>query len=230
MNSRNQLEELSTEVFFFNLLGMLLQVPPNGNNLAWFQRLATEDVFDDVLFGAAQADILTGATAIRSWLNDQLLVNPDDSLEMLNSDYNRLLVGPGTPLAPPWESFYFNTQGLLFQQQTLQVREWFHRFDLKSARLHNEPDDHIGLEFAFLAHLAARAVAAIERDDEDACETIRQAQRDFFATHLNQWGPAWCKKMLASARTPFYQGVALLVQGSLKEFAVIHPMVTVSVE
>ena len=230
MNSQNQLEQLSTEVFFFNLLGMLLQMPPNGNNLAWFQRLATEDVFDDVLFGGTQADILAGATAIRSWLNDQLLANPDDSLETLNSDYNRLLVGPGNPLAPPWESFYFNTQGLLFQQQTLQVREWFHRFDLKSAKLHNEPDDHIGLEFAFLAHLAARAVAAIERDDAEAGETLRQAQRDFFAMHLNQWGPAWCEKMLQSARTPFYQGVALLVRGSLKELAAIHQMSAPSFE
>ena len=50
-------------------------------------------------------------------------------------------------LTPP-ESVYFSEERLVFQEETLQVREWYRRFDLQSVKLH-EPDDHVGLELTF---------------------------------------------------------------------------------
>ncbi|HML20878.1 MAG TPA: molecular chaperone TorD family protein [Aggregatilinea sp.] len=222
MEAQKLLEQLSTEVFFFNLMGKLLQTPPGKATLAWFQMLADEDIFDDVLFGGTQPDIVEGAAKIDAWLKSTLAADPPAAIERLNIDYGRLFVGPGEPVSPPWESFYFNVQGLLFQAQTMQVREWFRRFNLESEKIHNEPDDHIGLEFSFMGYLAALAVAALERNDLGDAQALIQAQRDFFVEHPSQWMDIWCDQVLQRAQTEFYMGVALLVRGAVKELAAIH--------
>lgn len=219
MDTQETLDQLATEVFFFNLMGKLLQIAPTKENAEWFDTLAREDIFEDVLFGSTQPDILEGAAKIDGWLKIESPGEPPAKIAEINIDYNRLLVGPGTPLAPPWESFYFNDQGLLFQEQTMQVREWFRRFDLESEKIHTEPDDHIGLEFSFLGHLSARAMTSIERDAPDEYESIIEAQRDFLVQHPLNWVSKWCDRMLRNAQTDFYLGVALLVRGGLKELA-----------
>lgn len=222
MNSQALVDQLSTEVFFFNLMGKVLQTSPSRENLAWFQLLASERIFDDVLFGTTQSDISMGASQASSWLQNNLQAGSVAQYDILNIDHTRLLVGPGSPLAPPWESFYFNSQGLLFQEQTTQVREWFRRFGLESEKIHQEPDDHIGLESSFLGHLAARALSSVERSEPEETKRIIDAQHDFLVQHPFRWVPRWCSLMLEHARTDFYAGVALLIRGSLKELALIH--------
>src|SRR3546814_17041654 len=74
-------------------------------------------------------------------------------------------------LAPPWESVYTNKDGAVFKRETVSVKNWFLRFDLVLESSFNEPADHIGLEFGFLAHLAEFAIAAsaIEARSEVRC-------------------------------------------------------------
>ena len=53
---------------------------------------------------------------------------------------------------------------MIFQEQTLHVRQWYSRFGLQVVKLHKEPDDHIGLELEFVAHLANLALQAIRSE------------------------------------------------------------------
>ena len=76
----------------------------------------------------------------------------------LRWDYTRLFIGPGHVLAPPWESVYRSRERLLFDQATLDVRQAYARFGLQAPRLNHEPDDHLGLELAFMFHLCRLGV------------------------------------------------------------------------
>jgi TorA maturation chaperone TorD len=114
---------------------------------------------------------------------------------------------------------YFNDERLLFQEQTQQVRQWYLRYGVEPEHSHTEPDDHIGLELAFLAHLAQRGLQALEQNDPAAFEDSMAAQRGFLAEHLLKWASAWCGLVLEHARTDFYRGVALLTRGALTELA-----------
>jgi TorA maturation chaperone TorD len=114
-----------------------------------------------------------------------------------------------------WESVYLTESHLVFQEQTLQVREWYRRFGLQMERLHREPDDHIGLELSFIAHLASRAVQAIDEVDEASLDSLLQAQREFLSEHLLRWGPAWAKLVKKHAQTDFYRALAHLTHGTL---------------
>ncbi len=86
-------------------------------------------------------------------------------------------------------------------------------------KLNREPDDHIGLEFLFVAHLASLALQAIEQGDERRLEEIMQAQRDFLLEHLLRWGLVWARLVEQNALTDFYRGLSHLAHGTLLALA-----------
>ena len=72
-----------------------------------------------------------------------------------------LFVGPGTPLAPPWESVCrHKDEALVFQKETLEVRAAYQELGLQVEKLHHEPDDHIAYELEFFAAAVWQAAEA----------------------------------------------------------------------
>ncbi len=209
----DQTEHLTGEMLLVGLLGRLWYEFPDK---AWYQSLLAEDVFAEAPFGGDQPDVAAGLAGLRAW-QSQLGVNGLNgaAFDGLAADYTRLFMGPGKLLAPPWESVFFNDERLLFQEQTLQLRAWYARFGLAADRSGQEPDDHIGLELAFLAHLASLGLAALEAGDDERLAQTLTAQRAFLDAHLLKWAPAWCLQVQTNAKTAFYQAAAQLTSGAL---------------
>ena len=143
----------------------------------------------------------------------------DSEFKELKADYTRLFVGVGKVLAPPWESVYFNEDRMIFQKQTLEVRNWYRRFGLELENLHKEPDDHIGLEMSFIAYMAELGIKALEEQDEEKYQLLNDAKRQFLSEHLLQWGPTWCALVKENAKTDFYRGLSYLTMGALLAIA-----------
>ena len=137
----------------------------------------------------------------------------------LEWDFNRLFVGPGEMLAAPWESVYRSKTKLTFQEPTLQVRGLYERFGVQAPAIHREPDDHLGLELAFVATLSDRAVDAAGSGDAEQLATCFETQRDFLRDHLLAWAPACLTLVEKHAETDYYRGAALVALGSLAESA-----------
>jgi len=103
----------------------------------------------------------------------------EGELAGLKWDYRRLFVGPDRLKAYPWESVYLGKDHILFDEQTIAVRQLYRRFGLQTARQRREPEDHIGLELAFMAHLCGQGLVAIEQADHAALADHLNTQRDF---------------------------------------------------
>lgn len=144
----------------------------------------------------------------------------DAMLPTLIRDYNNLFVGPDRLLAPPWESVYLSRDHLLFEEETMAVRRFYNRFNLQAPNLNTEPDDHIGLEMAFMANLCTVGIMAIDNEDADALEKSLQAQREFLSNHLLCWGPQFCQKVIDGAETTYFKGAGHLALGCLNTTAV----------
>ncbi|GAB47092.1 TorD/DmsD family molecular chaperone [Mobilicoccus pelagius] len=144
----------------------------------------------------------------------RLLAGPHDAGEVA-VDHARLFVGPGHLRAAPYESVHTSEEGLLFEPETLDVRAWYHHYDLAAPREGREPDDHVGLELEFVATLASWAWEALERGDTDAAAVFAEGARGFCETHLGQWGVGFAELAAREARTDFYRGVASLTSGFL---------------
>ena len=140
-------------------------------------------------------------------------------LGALTWDFNRLFVGPGEMLAAPWESVYRSKTKLTFQEPTLQVRELYARFGVHAPAMHREPDDHLGLELAFVATLSDLAAQATARGDTALLKSCFETQADFLRDHLLAWAPACLVLVEKHAETDYYRGAALVALGSLGESA-----------
>lgn len=205
-------EMLVGEVLLFGLLGKAFYEEPDRR---WLESLIADQVFAEAPFGTEQPETVTGLEILQQWSRAQAGGISEQAFSDLKLDYTRLFIGLDKLPTAPWESVYFNRERLVFQEQTLQVREWYARFGLQAERINREPDDHIGLEMLFLAHLASLALQAIELGDQDLLDDLLHAQRDFLYGHLLRWGLVWAKLVKRYAGTDFYRGLAYLAHGSL---------------
>ena len=154
---------------------------------------------------------------MQAWAGQHAPFQDDGWFHELEEDYTRLFVGPGQVLAPPWESVFVREGRLVFTEDTLEVRSWYRRCGLEPVNLYREPDDHLGLEMAFLAHLANQAAAALAESDLAGYERWLDRQREFCAAHPARWALVFCAQMEEYARTDFFRGLARMSQGALVE-------------
>ena len=214
--STEQADWFTGEFLLFGLLGKLLYTFPN---LDWYRSLVADDVFAELPLAADQPDAAAGLQRLQAWqagLGGQL---SDDTFDTLRSDYNRLFFGPGHLEAPLWESVHFNDERMLFQEQTAQVRNWYQRFGLATTSAAREPEDHLGLELTFLAHLAAQGLQAIDDQRPADVNALLAAQCQFLREHPLRWVPTWYRLVEHEARTEFWRGIAQLTHGAVQAVA-----------
>lgn len=141
--------------------------------------------------------------------------NREDLLLDLKVEYNRLFVGPMSPLCPPYASFYdenlpkegFGTlMGPASEAMANALREEGLELTLDYAEL----PDHMAIELEFMYYLLSKANAG----DQDA-ELYRQKANTFLKEHLSQWLPEFGVKVSQEARHPFYRGIGLLLESTI---------------
>jgi len=177
----------------------------------WLSRLARERMFDAWPFPSTDEDVAVGLSMLQTCCLDVDAA----SVRRVEWDFNRLFVGPENTLAPPWESVHRSKTGLTFQESTLEVRTVYEQFGLEAPAMHREPDDHIALELAFLAHVSEETAAASRHGDVERCERCGEVQASFLRDHLLEWVPACLTLVQTHAKTDFYRGVACLTRGTL---------------
>jgi TorA maturation chaperone TorD len=206
------LESLTGEALAFGFINRVFYERPAGE---FIDTLIQEDLFaewplpDDNPFTREGLDTLRAFSA--GWSAGQL--------ETLNKDYQQLFIGPHRLPAPPWESVYLSVEQLVFEEQTLAVRQYYARYGLEVANKYKEPDDHFGLEMGFLAHLCTLGLEAIGQEDAEQLDQVLAAQTAFLQEHLLLWAPEFLRRVRQHARTDYYRGLALLAAGTVDDAA-----------
>jgi putative dimethyl sulfoxide reductase chaperone len=136
----------------------------------------------------------------------------DDQINRDLEEYQRLFVGPGLLIAPPWESYYRSKEQLLFEEWTYQIREQYHQFGLQSIKENNEPDDHLLLELEFMLYFSDACI--VEKENEKIVELI-SVQIDFLEKHLTMWIPYFCQRLIENTNSQLYLGAAMLLEDFL---------------
>jgi TorA maturation chaperone TorD len=192
---------LVNRFFLYELLSHVFMYEPSEDLLVTLRAPHTSDVFE---FISADGDAdANGATpdgdrpCVAPALSPKALYvevlksvessTPPTSLAKLQRDYTCLFIGPGKLPVPLWESVHITGENLLFQQRTLEVREFYLRAAFQTTTAGSQPDDHIATELAFLSALAQEAYEAACNDDEQACGQSLRVSRDFLDEHLLLW-------------------------------------------
>jgi TorA maturation chaperone TorD/NAD-dependent dihydropyrimidine dehydrogenase PreA subunit len=122
----------------------------------------------------------------------------------LEQEFTRLFLGPGRPVAHPYESIY--REGRTMGDATLDVRARLASAGLTPRR--QTLPDHVGIELAFMAHLTASEALAWETADEDRARGYLIQQESFLRDHLTAWLPQFCNRMLAGRPHVYYANLA----------------------
>lgn len=116
------------------------------------------------------------------------------------AEFGRLFKDPLTMPCPPWQSASDSLDGAtdgatprLMGPSTRSALAWYQRFGFTGVG-ESDQADHIGFLLIFAGVL-------LEKDAE--LETLQRYAHD----HLN-WIPAYCERLAAAARTPFYRELA----------------------
>jgi TorA maturation chaperone TorD len=71
--------------------------------------------------------------------------------------------------------------------------------------------DHISVELQFMAELAGEESSAWAQDDIATARDSVARQSEFAKNHLQEWVPAFCRKVRERASTQFYSEIAGLL-------------------
>ena len=129
----------------------------------------------------------------------------ENMLDTSRREYNRCIAGLGSKRkSHPWESTYTNNRKLLFQVETLEVRNAYREFGYLPQMYPKVADDHISLECAFLAALAGKMIEAGEAEDAESLDRFAKGSLDFLNKHLLLWIDLYAKDLHVDAPDGLY--------------------------
>jgi TorA maturation chaperone TorD len=202
---------LEARGFAYGLLARAFLTEPAPE---WIRSLAESDAASLFPYADEPGSIQEGARELAAYLADPGSATREGHDRLL-WDYTRMFVGPNRLPAPPYESVYRSPDRLLFQMETLAVRQAYQAYGLAPARVGAEPDDQIGLELQFLYETCRSAAQAAAADDSAALEQVLRDQARFLDEHLLMWAGDFAADVLGNAEVGFYRAMAHLLAGFL---------------
>ncbi|WP_080797218.1 TorD/DmsD family molecular chaperone [Arabiibacter massiliensis] len=143
----------------------------------------------------------------------ELAQGDDERLRIdAEADYNRLFLGMSAHPVAPYESVYTSPVHLLMQEARDEVTALYREAGLEAPAGFDLPEDHVALEFDFMAKLAERTAAALAAGEADEAERLVETQAAFGRDHLAAWVPALCDDVEKRASVPLYRGLAAMAR------------------
>jgi anaerobic sulfite reductase subunit A len=133
-------------------------------------------------------------------------------------DYVRIFVGTGKTshgTAFPYESVYTSPLRLMMQEARDEALEAYRSEGIGKSTDFVDPEDHIALELAFMAHLNRKTHEFVQAGNLDEGLKYLHKQQAFLNDHLMNWVPAFCADISRFAQEDLYLGLAKVTQGFL---------------
>jgi len=105
----------------------------------------------------------------------------------------------------PYESVYTSAERLLMQDARDEVAAIYQDAQISRREDFREPEDHLALELAYMAHLNTQASQAVEAE---AVQHAIDLQLSFYRRHLMVWAPEFCADLKKATRSAFYAWLA----------------------
>lgn len=202
---------LTTRQWFYDFLAKSFYLEPELDDIK--SKLDT-NIFEEFADESGNAEN-EGVHILKSFFNNVSKLGKEEFVK-IKEDYNRLFIGPGQLLAPPWESVYLSKERIIFDEHTLAVREFYKRWDVNTNTKSKEPDDHIGFELEFMNILISKSIKALENNDINFLKESLLAQKDFLDKHILLWIDEFSSMLYKNAMEDYFKGLALFSLDYLK--------------
>lgn len=213
-NENNEILEvlLANRLFLYSLLHKVFGREPDADFLQILTGENTCEAF--ALLSDEEGDVPDRFVLFLKELRGEFL--QESFLEQLKTEYTRLFIGPTKLPAPPWESVYRSKQGLLFQESTLAVREFYRKFHMLPEGYPHVADDSLALELDFMARLSEKALDALRAGRMEDLKHYLNGQNIFLQNHLLIWVPKFLERMADAPSDRMYPQMALVTDDFLR--------------
>ena len=128
------------------------------------------------------------------------------------NEWERVFRGHGASVVSPYESVHLGDEGLMFDDNTAQVRAWFHRFQLQAPGGGREADDHLGLELHLVGLLLSQALEAHAAGEDDRALELRTSAIDFARKHPLRWALLVSEPLITRSHSSIYAPVGVMLE------------------
>ncbi|MEA5018886.1 MAG: molecular chaperone TorD family protein [Gordonibacter sp.] len=145
-------------------------------------RVGIESAFWEAFPDFGDEDTRCVIKALVCYAKEAALLGEDIAVQRSAEEYTRLFIGPPSPAAPPWETFYCR-EGVTvgFGEATFQMRELLREAGLEVRNENNQYEDHMGIELLYLSTICARIF------DNDAKQIDILEVGEFIDFHPLNW-------------------------------------------
>ncbi len=151
-----------------------------------------------------------GEQTLNSYLRGLAGQDLSQPVSELATEYAGMFLNAGKHPVHPFESVYTSAEKLLMQGAYQDIVKEYRQAGLTRAHGFNEPEDHLALEFEFMAHLGRKSQEALEAGNLVAGLEYLEKQHAFLKEHLLVWVPRFCQDVKRVAQSGFYLGIAAL--------------------
>ena len=130
--------------------------------------------------------------------------------QKLSLAYARLFLGPFEIQAPPYASFYLESDQMLMGNVSRFVARAYVEAGLGPGPGPHEAPDHIALEWEYMYYVTYQYLSSGE-------QLWRERRRSFQSDHLDKWVPLLAETIIQSEAHPFYHTLALFLLALFNE-------------
>jgi TorA maturation chaperone TorD len=170
----------------------------------------------DSLKDVEESSLSRGRELLKSFCQETREVDEEVVLGDLARHYAFLFLGVGSENVALCESAYRNERGLLFQHAYFDILEKYREVGLGKREDFSEPEDHLSLELAYMAHLSRWSISSIETGKREEVEKYYRYQKDFLKDHLLPWIPRLVRGLSEISPSTFYKALGYLLEGYIK--------------
>lgn len=135
------------------------------------------------------------------------------ALTNLAAEFARVFLGVGPDPVYPIESVHLGKDHLLYEEPFHEIMEAYRRLGFEKEKSFQEPEDHVSVEFEFMATLCRWTSRTLETNDIKNALAYLNLQKEFLDDHLMKWVPQLCRKLEDVTVSNFYKSVARLTVG-----------------
>ncbi len=130
----------------------------------------------------------------------------------LAAEFANLFLSMGAHPIPPFESVYASGKRLLMQEARDQVLKLYRQAGLDRSPNWHEAEDHIAIEFEFMAFLCSQTLEQIGMGKMECVVDSLEQQKEFLDQHLIAWVPKFTRDLEQAAGSAFYRGVSQITR------------------
>lgn len=131
----------------------------------------------------------------------------------LHVEYAGLFLGASPKPVHLVESVYLGGEQLLYGKPYHEVLEAYRSLGFEKEKGFTEPEDHVAVEFQFMANLCKWTCQALENRDIKNALVYLNLQKEFLRDHIIKWVPDLSKRLEAVATSNLYKAIAHLTNG-----------------